>query len=125
DFMYEMNKKSIYQLIIIHNFHLLTDLNVISCLNEIEKYPYLSLLCVSEEKQQKSTLSAKDCILPWLTSKQLRAEINRRKLALEEDNMDLLIDFLLHQTSPYSWLDSKPESWFVDALWKLEVQQKS
>jgi len=118
DFMLEMNKSSINNLIIIHNFHLLTDLNVISCLNEIENYPYISLLCVSEEKKKNSTLLATDCILPMVTFAQLLAEIKRREFALNQEDMRLLATFLLQQTSPYSFLDTEPESWFAQALWK-------
>lgn len=121
EFTLKMNKTSIYHLIIIHNYQFLTDLNVISSLNEIEQYPYVSLLCVSEEKEQCSTLIAEDCILPAVTSQQLLVEIDRRDLALNENDMTLLVDFLLHQATPYSSLDAKPASWFTDGLWKSEI----
>ena len=116
DFISKINKTSIYHLIIIHNFDLLTDLNVIDYLNEIKRYPHLLLLCVSEKK--RSALLATDCILPILTSKQLLAEIKRRGLALEQDDMLLLVSFLLQQTSSYSLLDMKSSAWFSDGMWK-------
>ncbi len=118
DLMSELNKTSTYNLMIIHNFDLLTDLNVISCLNEMKNYPYLSLLCVSEEKQKNSTLLARDCMLPRVTSEQLLAEIKRRGFALNQADMLLLVAFLLQQISSYSLLDAKPKSWFEQGLWK-------
>ncbi|PCI44171.1 MAG: hypothetical protein COB41_05155 [Proteobacteria bacterium] len=96
----------------------MTDLNVISCLNEIENYPYISLLCVSEEKKKNSTLLATDCMLPTATFAQLLAEIKRREFSLNQEDMRLLAVFLLQQTSPYSLLDMEPKSWFTQALWK-------
>ena len=114
ELMFEMNEISIYHLMIIHNFHLLTDLNVISCLNKIEKYPYISLLCVSEEKKEQSSLLATDFMLPMVSSAQLLAEIKRRDWPLEKEERVLLVDFLLQQASPYSLLDEKTLSWFVN-----------
>lgn len=116
--MSKMNETSIYHLIVIHNFESLTDLSVIYYLNEIKIYPYLLLLCVSENKKRNAALLATDCILPVVTSKQLLAEIKRRDLALEQDDLLLLAGFLLQQTSPYSLLDTKPSAWFSDGLWK-------
>ncbi len=118
DFLSKLNKTSTYSLIIIHNFHLLTDLNVISCLNEIRNYPYLSLLCVLEKKQENSTLLARAYMLPRVTSEQLLAEIKRRGFALNKEDVELLAVFLLQQTSPYSLLDARPKSWFEQSLWK-------
>jgi len=120
DFMLKLNNTSIYHLIIIHNFHLFTDLNVISCLNEIEDYPYLSLLCVSEKKQENSTLLARGYMLPRVTSEQLLAEIKQRDFVLNQADMLLLAAFLLQQTSPYSLLDARPKSWFEQGLWKSD-----
>jgi hypothetical protein len=119
-FILELNKTSTYSLIIIHNFHLLTDLNVTSCLNKMKNYPYLSLLCVSEKKQKNSTLLAKDYMLPRVTSEQLLAEIKHRGFALNQEDALLLIAFLLQQISPYSLLDAKPKSWFEKGLWKSD-----
>jgi len=119
-FLSKLNKTSTYSLIILHNFHLLTDLNVISCLNEMRNYPYLSLLCVSEEKQKNSTLLARACMLPRVTSEQLLAEIKRRGFALNQEDILLLAGFLLKQISPYSLLDAKPKSWFEKSLWKSQ-----
>jgi len=118
DFIAEMNKTSTYHLVIIHNLEFLTDLSVISCLNDIEKYPYVSLLCVSEKRQQESALLAVDYILPEVTSKQLLEEIRWRDLFLKDKDRVLLVDFLLQQTSPYSLLDTHSEAWFSDGLWK-------
>jgi len=120
DFMLKLNNTSIYHLIIIHNFHLFTDLNVIFCLNEIEDYPYLSLLCVSEKKQENSTLLARGYMLPRVTSEQLLAEIKQRDFVLNQADMLLLAAFLLQQTSPYSLLDARPKSWFEQGLWKSD-----
>jgi len=111
-----LDNNSNYYLIIIHNFEFLRDLNVISCLNKIEKYAHVSLLCVSEGKQQDSALLAKDCILPAVTSKQLLNEIKRRDLKLKYEDGKLLVAFLLQQSSPYSLLDEKPLSWFRNSL---------
>jgi len=116
NFLYQLANNSNYYLVIIHNFDFLTDLNVISCLNKIEKYSYISLLCVSEEKQQASALLAKDCILPAVTSKQLLNEMKWRDLKLKQEDMLLLAEFLLQQSSPYSLLDDKPLSWFRNRL---------
>jgi len=116
--MSALNETSIYHLIVIHNFDLLTDLNVIYYLNEIKIYPYLLLLCVSEEKKTDAALSATDCILPMVTSKQLLAEIKLRDFGLGQGDLLLLTSFLLQQTSPYSLLDTKPPAWFSDGLWK-------
>jgi len=103
-----------------YNFHLFIDLNVISCLNEIEDYPYLSLLCVSEKKQENSTLLARGYMLPRVTSEQLLAEIKQRDFVLNQADMLLLAAFLLQQTSPYSLLDARPKSWFEQGLWKSD-----
>ena len=124
DFLHKLNENSVNYLIIIHNYHLLTDLNVISYLNTIGNYPYLSLLCVSEKKQESPALLATDCILPMVTSKQLLAEIKRRDLKLKQEDMQLLTDFLLQQVSPYSFLDTKPLSWFVNTMWKMKNQRE-
>jgi hypothetical protein len=118
DFMLKLNNTSIYHLIIIHNFHLFTDLNVISCLNEIEDYPYLSLLCVSEKQPQHASLLAGAYMLPRVTSAQLLVEIKRRDFCLNQEDVLLLAAFLLQQTSPYSLLDAKPKLWFEQSLWK-------
>jgi len=116
DFIDILDNNSNYCLIIIHNFNILTDLNVISCLNKIEKYTHVSLLCVSEEKQSGSALLAKDYLLPAVTSKQLLNEIKRRDLKLKYEDGKLLVAFLLQQSSPYSLLDEKPLSWFRNSL---------
>ena len=118
DFIPEINKTSIYHLVIVHNLEFLTDLSVISYLNEIEKYPYVSLLCVSEKKQQESALVAVDYTLPAVTSTQLLEEIRRRDLLLKDKDRVLLVDFLLQQASPYSLLDANSQAWFRDGLWK-------
>ncbi|MDQ6956011.1 MAG: hypothetical protein Q9M21_02325 [Mariprofundaceae bacterium] len=118
DFMAEMNKTSTYHLVIIHNLEFLTDLSVISCLNDMEKYPYVSLLYVSEKRQQELALLVTDYILPVVTSKQLLAEIRRRDFLLKDKDRVLLVDFLLEQPSPYSLLDTHSEAWFSDGLWK-------
>jgi len=112
DLFHKMDKTSIYFLVIVHNFDLLTDINVISCLNSIEKYPYISLLCVSDKIQQKTALFAKDCMLPAITSRQLLNEITRRDWQFTKEEMHMCVEFLLQQSSPYSLLDEQPLSWF-------------
>ncbi len=75
-------------------------------------------VCVSEEKQGNLVLLAVDCVLPTVTLQQLLAEIKRRNLTLKQEDIPLLLDFLLQQSSPYSLFDAQPESWFAKGLWK-------
>lgn len=116
EYLEKMDNNSIYFLIIVHNFDILTDLNAILYLNDIGKNGHVSLLCVSEKKQHGSALLATDCILPAITAEQLVLEIKRRGFALEKQAIESLVTFLLQQQAPYSLLDERSQAWFYKKL---------
>ncbi|MDX8395771.1 MAG: hypothetical protein R8K22_05080 [Mariprofundaceae bacterium] len=95
----QLAQKKSTTLIIIHNFDLWHKSDAIKDLNLIKNHANISLLCVSEEVSNRSSLDAQDALLPAVTKEQLVAELEHRGLPSQ------LADKLLQQDAPYSFLD--------------------
>jgi len=109
-------------LLILHNFHLLSDIIVLKQLNTIKKQHNIALLSVSEKTAPNLLIHAENVLLPPITKTQLLIEFKRRQLPIDgaqyNQLADSLADWLLDQTSPYSLLDEVDKTWFVQQAWK-------
>jgi len=87
-------------LLILHNFNLLQNHDLISQLNAINKLNHISLLYISEDKTLQDLLAAESVHLPPLSSCQMVAEIKRRRL----DPDACTVEQLLSDPAPYTAL---------------------
>ncbi len=81
-------------LLILHNFHLLSDISVLEQLNTIKKQHNIALLYVSEKTEQNLLIHAENVLLPSITKAQLLIEFKRRQLPIDASQYNQLADSL-------------------------------
>jgi len=105
------------QLIIMHNFDLLEDEQLVESFNQVADLPLCALLCVSESNAHP-LLQAEVRMLPALTKEQCEVEIKRRRLPIAAEDMQAFVSFLMEHPTPYTLLKNFNDVWYAKGLWK-------